>query len=297
MDALVFAGCVIQNRLPFLEKSARLVFKEMGINLEDAPFSCCPDPVGVAAISEKTWLTLGARNLCLGEKANKKIISLCNGCSETLIGVKNVLAHDKESLKEINHILSAKGYKYNDTAQISHFVRSLIEDVGIDKIKKKIKKPLTDLKVATHTGCHYARPSAWIQWDDPLNPKCLDDLVTALGAETVPYTEKTLCCGSAVDRTNSDVALEIAKKKFQSVVDAGADCMAINCPSCFQQFENSQRLVNKKFGTDFKIPIFYITELIALAFGYKPDDLGIKFHTVKANPVLIALKLETEKKE
>lgn len=295
MDALLFAGCVIPNRLPFLEKSARIVFKDLGINLEDASFSCCPDPVGVAAISEKAWLALGARNLCLAEKVNKKIISLCNGCSETLIGVKDTLANDKHEFEEINHILGTKGYKYKGTAQVSHFVRSLVEDIGLDKITKRIKKPLTGLKVATHTGCHYARPSSWIQWDDPLNPKCLDDIVNALGAQSVPYTEKMLCCGSAVDRTNSEVALEVARKKLQSILEAKADCIVLNCPSCFQQFENAQRLVNKKFGTDFKIPVFYITEMIAMAFGYKPDDLGIKFHTIKASPVLIALKLETEK--
>ncbi|MHA1339955.1 MAG: CoB--CoM heterodisulfide reductase iron-sulfur subunit B family protein [Promethearchaeota archaeon] len=281
MDALMFNGCVIPNRLPFIEKSARLVFNDLGVNLIDAPFNCCPDPVGIASISEKTWLTLGARNLAIGEKQNKKIISFCNGCSETLIGVKYSLSHNKEDLKEVNKILKKKGYSYKGNAQVSHFVRSLIEDIGIDKIKKLVKKPLNGLKVATHTGCHYARPSDWIQWDDPLDPKCLDELVMAVGAEPVKYTEKTLCCGSAVDRTNSKIALEIARRKLQSIADAGAQCIVLNCPSCFQQFDTVQRLVNKEFGTNFKIPVLYITELIALSFGYSPSEIGLKFHTIK----------------
>ena len=90
----LFTGCVIPNRLPFLERSARLVLEKLGFHLEDAPFTCCPDPVGIAAISEKTWLTLAARNLYLGEKDNTEILSLCNGCSETLVMANHSLKQD-----------------------------------------------------------------------------------------------------------------------------------------------------------------------------------------------------------
>jgi len=285
MDVLPFFGCVIPNRLPFLEKSAKLVFKDLGINFIEVPFSCCPDPVGIAAVSEKAWVTLGARNLSIAEKENKKIVSFCNGCAETLIGVKHYIEHNKEEFEEIREILKKKGYNYKGTAEINHFVRYLIEGIGIEKIKKCVKNPLNGLKVATHTGCHYARPSDWIQWDDPLNPKCLDELVKAIGAEAINYTEKTLCCGAAVDRVNSKIALEIAKRKFQSITESGAQCIALNCPACFQQFDNIQKNVNKEFGTNFQIPIFYITELMAIAFGHSPEELGFKFHSTKLKSI------------
>ncbi|MCP4760156.1 MAG: hypothetical protein GY870_00145 [archaeon] len=297
MEALVFPGCVIPNRYPFLEKSARMVFEKLGISLVDAPFSCCPDPVGVASISEKTWLALGARNLSLAEKENKKIISLCNGCSETLLMVKHALEHDEEGLKEINEILGKKGIKYSGNASISHFVRSLVEDVGIEKIKSLVTRPLKGLKIATHTGCHYNRPSDVIQWDDPLNPICLDDLVKAIGAEPVEYEEKTQCCGAGVARTDVAVGLEFSKRKYKSLTDANAQCMATGCPQCFQTLESNQRLVNKKFETSYKVPVFYITELIALAFGYDPKELGLKFHSVKGKKLLASIGIEDPKNE
>jgi len=136
----LFTGCVIPNRLPFLEKSARLVFEKLGVHFEDAPFTCCPDPIGVAAISEKTWLTLAARNLSLGEKDNTEILTLCNGCSETLLMVKHALKHDKKRLKEVKEILEKKGYKYNGNAKVNHFVRTLVEDIGIKRIEKIVVK-------------------------------------------------------------------------------------------------------------------------------------------------------------
>ena len=290
MKAKLFTGCVIPNRLPFLEKSARIVFEKLGVSLEDAPFACCPDPVGIAAISEKTWLTLAARNLILGEQDNTEILSLCNGCSETLLMVKHTLQHDKKSLEEVNEILEKKGYKYNGTAKVSHFVRTLVEDIGINKIKKVIKEvwdgkedahnPVQGLKIAAHPGCHYNRPSKVLKWDDPKDPQYLEELIKAIGGEPIKYNEKNLCCGSAVLRTRDDIGFEISRKKYESASKAGAKIIAVNCPSCFQTLESNQRQVNKKFETEYTLPIFYITELMALAFGYKPDEIGLKFHTV-----------------
>lgn len=291
--AKLFTGCVIKNRLPFLEKSARLVFEKLGFSLEDAPFTCCPDPVGVAAISEKTWLTVAARNLIFGEKDNIEIMSLCSGCSETLIMVKHALQHDKKSLKEVNEILEKKGYKYKGNAKVTHFIRTLVEDIGINKIKKIVKdtwagngdkrNPVEDLKIATHPGCHYNKPSEILHWDDPNDPHYLEDLVKAIGGVPIKYEEKNLCCGSCVLRTREDIAYEIMGRKYQSVTDAGAQLIAVNCPSCFQTLESNQRMVNSKFEKNYMIPIFYITELIALAFGYTPEEIGLRFHTVGKN--------------
>ena len=107
-----------------------------------------------------------------------------------------------------------------------------------------------------------------------------EELIKAIGGIQINYDEKTLCCGSAVSRTQKDVSYEMCRRKYQSVTNAGAQLIAVNCPSCFQTLESNQKSVNKKYEKNFMIPIFYITELIALAFGYQPDELGIKFHTV-----------------
>ncbi len=295
-NTILFPGCVIQNRLPFLEKSARLVFEKLGVKCNDAPFVCCPDPVGIASISEKTWLTLAARNLVYGEKANQEILSLCNGCSETLLRANHVFKHDKKSLKEVNDILGNNGHIYNGNAKITHFVRTLVEDIGVKKIKKIVKatwidngenrNPIENIRIASHPGCHYNRPGNILKWDNPTNPQYQEKIISAIGGIPVDYPEKTLCCGSCVSRTRNDIGLEIIRTKYKSATDAGAEVISVNCPACFQMMESHQRDVNKKFDENYSIPIFYITELIALAFGFKSKELGLKFHSAGKKSIL-----------
>ena len=169
--------------------------------------------------------------------------------------------------------------------------------IGIKRIEEVVKNtwisknnernPIENLKIAAHPGCHYNRPSEILQWDDPNNPKYQEYLIKAIGGIPINYEEKTLCCGFGLQQTRHRirhrVLFEINRRKYQSITDAGAQLIAVNCPSCFQTLESNQHLVNKMFEENYTIPIFYITELMALAFGYKPEEIGIKFHAVGKN--------------
>jgi len=280
-----FLGCVIPGRLPFLEASARKTFEKIGIKVGDqAKYSCCPDPTGVAQLDHETFLALGARNLCLFEESKKNILSLCSGCTETLKTVKHILDNDNEEKEKINSKLKVIGKNYKGTIDIKHFAEVLYEN--IDKIKEKIKKPLNDLKVAGHPGCHYLRPSEIINWDDPLNPKTLDELIDAIGADSVDYSLKNDCCGNPLEKSDKDISLNMLESKLKSMKEAGAECIVCVCPACYQQFDFNQREINKKKNSDYNFPVFYITELIAIALGIDSEKLGFNFHRIKVNDVL-----------
>ena len=150
-------------------------------------------------------------------------------------------------------------------------------------------KPLTGFKVAVHYGCHYLRPSEFIQWDDPFNPYTIDEIVTAIGAESIEYENKIECCGNPVDKSDRDLSLLMIENKLQSIQDSGANCVVLVCPACYQQFDFNQRELNKIEGNNFEIPIFYLSELVALAFGHKEEDLGFNFHRVKPKGLLESL--------
>jgi heterodisulfide reductase subunit B len=277
----MFQGCFIGNRIPFIEAASRKVFEKFGIETSQAAFSCCPDPTGMKSFDNDAWLTIGARNLCLAEAEGKDIVSLCNGCTNTLRGVKHQLKHDSHKKDKVNSELAKIGKQYRGTSEVKHFVDVFKDEVGIDTIKSLISKPLSGLKVACHPGCHYMRPAEWMESDDPLRPANLKELVAASGATVVDYEELALCCGSAVTNAYEEHGLQNLKTKMDSIKKAGADVIVVNCPACFQQFDTRQRDLSKKFETEYNIPVLYLTELYALAMGISPDDIGLKYHRVR----------------
>lgn len=283
----LFLGCTIQNRIPFIEKSARFVFDTLGIGLQDnGQFGCCPDPVGVQSTDHQAWLTLGARNLALAEQDNLPIVSFCNGCAETLKAVKIELDKHPEERKIVQSRLQEVGKEYHGSTDVNHFIEVLHEHVGVAKIKSHVVKPLTGMKIAVHPGCHYSRPGELVHVDNPLEPVFPKDILRALGATVVDYQEENMCCSSGVARVNETASNGMMKRKYESIQDVEADVIAVICPSCFQQLETGQRAMKKAYGMDLKIPVLYVTELMAMAYGANSKDMGFNFHQVKTSGLL-----------
>ncbi len=280
----LFQGCVIGNRLPFIEASARKVFDKLGIKTSDAAFACCPDPVGFNSTDHESWLAMGARNLTLAEEESKDIISLCNGCFQTLKLVNQELKHNDHEKEKVNTVLKTIGREFKGSINVIHFVEVLHE--YLDKIKEHVVKDLSSLKVACHAGCHYNRPSEKIQTEDPMKPVKLREIVAAIGAIPVDYEEEALCCGTGTGNTEEEPAMQILSNKMTSLIKAGAEAVILNCPACYQQFDNNQKKAEKINNKTFGLPVLYITELLALAFGENPDDLGLKFHRIRVRAFL-----------
>ena len=286
-----FPGCFIGNRVPFLEASARKVFDKLGIKISDAPFACCPDPVGQASTDHLSWLTMGAYNLTIAEAEGKDIMSICNGCFQTLKLVNHELKNDDHEKHKINNILSKIGREFKGVINVRHFVEVLYE-VGAEKISEHVVKDLSGLKVACHTGCHYMRPSDKVQTDDPMKPIKLRALVEAVGAIPADYDTEVLCCGAGTEHAELEPSMAILAQKYKSAVAAGAEVFIANCPQCFQQFDSKLRDLEKYTGIKYSLPVLYITELMALAYGFEPDDLGLKFHRARLTNLLEKYKLK-----
>ena len=280
----MFEGCTIGNRIPFIEASSRKVLDKIGVQTSQAPFTCCPDPTGMKGFDNMAWLAMGARNLCLAEAEGKPIISLCNGCTNTLRGVQHQLKHDSLKKEKVNGELAKIGKEYKGSIDVVHFVDVIKEN--LDKVKAGITKQMSDLKVACHPGCHYMRPVEWMESDDPMRPKNLKEIVATTGANVVDYEELALCCGNAVAGPFPEHGDAILKQKMDSIKKAGANVIVVNCPACFQRFDTSQRDLSKKFEAEYNIPVLYLTELIALAMGVSSEDIGMKNHRVRRNTAI-----------
>lgn len=293
-----FRGCMIPVKLPHLEHVARLVLPHLGAQLVDVDgFTCCPDPVGIGASDPLTWMTVAARNISLSEDLALDVLTLCNGCAYTLRHAVHDLDESPELHARVNDILHDIGHTYRGTSAVKHFLPWLAQDVGVEAISRAVKRPLTGLKVATHTGCHLLSPYALHGFDDSEDPVVFDALVEALGATAVDYETKPACCGIGFAVTGqADPSSKALSAKLIDVHAAGADCIAVGCPFCYQQFDMGQLVAARKLGLDFKVPVLNYLQLLGLALGFSADEMQLRAHKVKARGTSLGEWLEKEER-
>ena len=216
----LFLGCLVPTRAPGTESSMRKIAEKLDVTFHDRDFLCCPSQAGVRILDQDTWLAIAARNIAMAEQDGLDIVSPCSGCSNSLIEADHILKHDEDKKAKINEILAGIGKEYKGNVKVKHFMNVLYEDVGVEKIKSAVTKPL-NLKVACHYGCHLLRPSDVVQFDDPEHPRSMDDIVEAIGGKAVDYRQKDLCCGSVL-RASPSVRLKnfLSKKATSSINEA-----------------------------------------------------------------------------
>jgi len=282
----LFLGCTIPARQPNYELSARKALTKLGIKLVDLDdlTCCCPPPI--QSINLETSQAVAAYNICLAEEAGLDIVTLCNGCFESLAMANAALKKDENLKAKVNGILSKVGKEFKGTIEVKHFLQVLIDDVGVECIKASVVKPLNTLKVAPFYGCHSLRPSELLEFDDPERPHILEDLIEALGADSVEYRDKLKCCGGLLRGISDDLALDLARDKIINTTKAGAECIATLCPFCFVALDIGQIQVKSKFNEVYDIPILHYSELLALALGVDPKELALRTHKIKTDKVL-----------
>ena len=212
MKYAFFRGCFIPVRLAHIEKVAMDVLPLLGVNLEPVPgFTCCPEPIGVGLNHRLTGLAVSARNLALAEEMDLDLITLCNGCTYTLKKANLELKTDDALREKVNNVLAGTGHEFRGSIDVKHFAEVLMDYVGLDKVRSVVEKPLTGLRVASHTGCHILSPPEVMGFDNPLDPVKLDVMMEALGASPLSYMHKTQCCGWTVsnfgERENASTLL------------------------------------------------------------------------------------------
>jgi CoB--CoM heterodisulfide reductase subunit B len=278
----LFLGCIIPARFPFMEKSTRLVLSKLGCVLHDlGGATCCPTKSIIKSLGELQWYVTAARNLALAEKAGNDLLIPCNGCYSTLKSVEVELRINPHLREQINRTLSSTGLEYNGAIEVKHIVEVLHDEIGISKIKQHIVKPFDGMKIAAHYGCHMLRPSSSIFFDDPNKPKKFDALIEALGAKSIEYETKMLCCGGNLNTADEpDEATALARMKLFEVTKK-ADAISLTCPSCFMQYDSRQYLMQKS-GEKLNVPILYYPELLGLAMGFMPEELGMDMHRIDA---------------
>jgi len=201
----------------------------------------------------------------------------CASCYARLRIANHRISSDPEDRRRDERIT---GRTYDGGVEVRHVLDVLVNHLGLDAIRAKVRRPLAGLRVACYYGCLLTRPPEIVAFDDAEHPSSMDALAAAAGAEPVEWPFKTECCGAGLSMTNSGVVARLAHKLLTMARAAGADCLAVACPLCQVNLDLRQAEAAKAHGAFQPTPVLYVTQLLGLALGLPPENLGLDALTV-----------------
>jgi len=281
MKAAFFSGCTVPVRNLNYEVSARHVAEKLGIELvEVEAFGCCGFPI--KSLSTEASLTVAARNLALASSLGLPLVTLCSACAGTLAEAAHTLDHDEEARERVNAHLSEVDLRYEPGQKAFHFIRFLVTEVGLEAIAAQVVRRLSGFKFSPHYGCHYIKPvEATGQFDSPYHPQTLSQLIELTGAEAVDDGRVISCCGGGLLGLDEELANKLSLERLTSAAAGGADGLVLICPFCNVMLEGQQKKIAKSFEVDLKMPIIFYPQLLGLAMGFSPDEMGFKLNRIK----------------
>jgi heterodisulfide reductase subunit B len=281
MTYVFFPGCSLDSTAKDYYLSTLAVARALDLDLPELPDWTCCGSTPAHQSSELLSLALPAKNL-LAASGNTVAVA-CAACYSRLKTANHgITSH--ESVR--GEVADALGADYDGSTPVKHLLEIIRDDIGFAAVAKRVRKPLKGLRVAAYYGCLLVRPPEVMRFDDPENPRVLDDLLEAAGAEMVDWPHKTECCGASYSITNPEIVWLLSREVLAMARDAGADCIATACPLCQLNLDMRQRDIEARYGERFDLPVLYFTQLLGIAFGLTPSDLGLRRLIVDAKPLL-----------
>ena len=282
-EYIYYPGCSLKAGSKHYEESILPVFKELGMPLDEMEDWNCCGATAYFSVEEDMAAAICGRNLSIAEKAGKNILAPCAGCYLTMKKSNHFLKSEHGKAQKILKDLKTVGCEYKGTIKVTHPLEYLTREFGLDKIKEKVQKKLTGLKVACYYGCQLVRP--YTDFDDPDYPVTLDHIMEAIGAEPVEYSAKTRCCGGSLAGTMEEIGTSLNYVLLKEAKKKGADVIVTICPLCQFNLEINQDKIVKKYKDDIRMPVLYFSQLMGLALGIPKEDLGFSRSIIPLKPM------------
>jgi len=280
-----YPGCVAQESGKELDLATRWVCRALGIELAEFPtFSCCGSGF-VDEANEVLNVAINTRNLAIAERAGLDLLTICSTC-QGMLTLANVRLQDPAVKRRVDGALKPLGIEYRGSVKVKHLLRVLTEDVGLAAVKAKVVRPLNGLKVGAFYGCHLLRPADEMQWESGEEPHAFEDLLEAVGATPVYYRGRVMCCGFPIQFVKAETAQRIAAHQIDDAKAHGADAMATPCPLCHISLDSFQNQAARTVGHRLDLPVFHLPQVVGLALGASPEELGLARHLVPTGPAL-----------
>ena len=282
-------GCVSRGFTPELHGSMAAVAPLLDIELVELDRASCCGAGVIAEHSQELADTLNARTFALAQQTgNPMMMNICSTCQGAQTECQERLDANAEYRERINATLSADGLRYEkDEVTNKNLLWLIVEDIGLDEIRSRVKRPLKDLKVGPFYGCYIIRPTDRLGIDEEKpRDRYLHMLIEALGGTVIEYAGQHKCCGFPIITMNKEASLKQAARHLGDAIDAQADCLVTPCPLCHLNLDLQQPLAERYGGRDLGLPVLHLPQLLGLAFGLEPDDLGLARHVVKPTTVI-----------
>jgi heterodisulfide reductase subunit B len=305
-----YPGCALKERSSHLDVSARIAMEKLGIELDEIDqWTCCG---AVPPASEERIMNLIAPVRILRklrDSGETSMVTICDFCYNVLKRANYRMQNDLIKRRRVNAFLNdddpRREYieqvvydkpEYAGEVKVMHLMEYLRDVIGYDSIRESLSAPLEGLRIAPYYGCIMLRPGEEIGLDSPENPSIIEGFISSIGAEPVKYPYRTECCGSYLSVSDPDASANVCRRIITSALDRGAEAMVVSCPLCFYNLETRQRAIADKWPEFTGIPVFYFTQLLALALGLPADDLGFDRHSSDVASVLLMIN-EKERTE
>jgi succinate dehydrogenase / fumarate reductase, cytochrome b subunit len=285
MKLAYYPGCVAQESGKELDMATRWVCRKLGIELVEFPkFSCC----GSGFIDEANLtlnVAINARNLGIAEAAGLDVLTICSTC-QGMLSFANVQLKQPKMKAKVDGVLGQIKTSYSGNTKVKHLLQVLTESFPAETLRPLVTRPLRGLKVGAFYGCHLLRPADELQSESDEDPTTFESLIAALGATPVMYRGRVMCCGFPILFVKPGVANKIAGHQIQDARDHGAHAMATPCPLCHISLDGYQNTAGKAVGEKLDMPIFHLPQLVGLALGASPEELGLPRHLVSTDSAL-----------
>jgi len=271
----LYPGCSLETGGIEYGMSSHAVAHALGIEFLEVPDWNCCGASSAHMTDHLLSLALPARVLALAETLPvTEMVAPCAACHQRFAAVEYELSRDEDLKRKVNSLLERP---YTGKVKLRSYLDIFANSETLEEITKKVKRSLKGLKVACYYGCLFVKPPKVVNFvDDPENPQAMDNIMRALGAEPLPWPYKTECCGASLGMTKEDACTKLCNDILKVAKDSGADCIVAACPLCQQNLDMRQISVEKKYGTQYRMPIPFFTQLIGLALGLDPKTLGFK---------------------
>jgi heterodisulfide reductase subunit B2 len=272
-----FPGCSLKSSGRAYEESLLAVLRALEVPVEELDDWNCCGATAYMAVDEVQAFALAARNLALAEKASAgspaELLAPCAACHLVLLKTQRYLAEHTELHDKVTAGLRAVGLTYGGGVRVRHPLDILVNDLGVERIARRVTHPLQGMKVACYYGCQVLRPFA--TFDTIHNPTTMDRIVKALGATPVDWPLKTRCCGGTLMGTIPETGLRLNRILLKEAKRRGADTLITVCPLCQFNLECYQEQIGRQFGESVALPVVYLTQLMGMAFGLGERELGL----------------------